>query len=147
MLKGSDVKKFVLFLSLFIQSCTQTGHSFRNCSQPELGDIAVELSLSNMDNIQDIVERMDFSCKEKIQYPAEAKCLFIRKGDQDFGNRGLITITDQYIGECVIHELYHIELSVVNDEPCSSHSKECGWDNDWLEPTLNKYKEIKDETN
>lgn len=140
------MKKYIFFL-LFLQSCTQTGYSFRNCSEPELGDIAVELSLSNMNDIGDVVDRMDFSCKEKIQYPAEAKCLFIRKGDPDFGNRGLITITDQYIGECVIHELYHIQLSVANDEPCSSHSKDCGWDNDWLEPILNNYKEIKDETN
>jgi hypothetical protein len=140
------MKKYIFFL-LFLQSCTQTGYSFRNCSEPELGDIAVELSLSNMNDIGDVVDRMDFSCKEKIQYPAEAKCLFIRKGDLEFGNRGLITITDQYIGECVIHELYHIQLSVANDEPCSSHSKDCGWDNDWLEPILNNYKEIKDETN
>lgn len=146
MQEKNNMKKYIFFL-LFLQSCTQTGYSFRNCSEPELGDIAVELSLSNMNDIGDVVDRMDFSCKEKIQYPAEAKCLFIRKGDPDFGNRGLITITDQYIGECVIHELYHIQLSVANDEPCSSHSKDCGWDNDWLEPILNNYKEIKDETN
>lgn len=134
----------MLFI-VFLQSCTQTGHSFRNCSEPELGELALQLSLENMNNISEVVDRMDFSCKEKIQYPAEAKCLFISRGNPGFGNRGLISITDKYIGECVIHELYHIELSVANEEPCSSHNKDCGWDNYLLEPILNSYKEIKNE--
>lgn len=140
------MKKIFVFFSIFLGSCTQTGHEFRNCSKPELGELAIDISLENMENIPEVVDRMTFSCKKEIVYP-QAACYLVRNGTPNIGDRGLIVLLDEYIGECIIHELYHVELSIANADPCSSHSEDCEWSNVWLEPLLDEYKEIKDETN
>ncbi len=126
-------------------SCVETGPQFRNCSQPQLGELAIDISLENMENIQEVVGGMDFSCKKKITYPPKAACYVVRNGSKI--ERGLIVVLDEYIGECVIHELYHAELTLAYSDPCSSHDKQCYWDRTWLETLLDEYKEIKNETN
>lgn len=131
-----------MFLS---KSCVKTGPQFQNCSQPELGELAIDISLENMGNIQEVVDGMNFSCKKQITYPAKTACFLVRPGTDI--ERGLIVLLDEYIGECIIHELYHAELSLTYSDPCSSHDKQCYWDNQWLETLLDEYKEIKNETN
>jgi hypothetical protein len=140
------MKKYIYFLTIFLQSCTQTGPHFYNCSQPELGELAIDISIENMENIREVVDRMNFSCKKEITYP-RAACYLVRNGDANIGNRGLVVLLDEYIGECIIHELYHVELAIAHQDPCSSHKQTCYWDNKWLEPLLDEYKEIKNETN
>jgi len=139
------MKKILIFLIFLSISCVKTGPEFRNCSRPELGELAIDISLENMLNISEVVNGMNFSCKQEITYPAKTACFVVRNGSNI--ERGLIVVLDEYIGECVIHELYHAELSIAYSDPCSSHKQECYWDKTWLEPLLDEYKEIKNETN
>lgn len=131
-----------LLILLFLTGCTQTGPKFIGCSKPERGELALDIALEKMENIPEIVYRTDFICKDKKPMD-NAECYIARTGNKDFGNRGMILMNDKYIGECVIHELYHVELSQKYGYACSEHSKNCGWDNYWLELLLDEYKELK----
>jgi hypothetical protein len=142
---GTKDKLKRLLLIFLLQGCTQTGVQFQNCSQPELGELAIDISLENMMNIAEVVDRMNISCKKEITYPSSSACYFVRLGDKNIGNRGLIVVTDEYIGECIIHEFYHIELAIKYGNPDQDHNKY--WDYVWLEELLNEYKEIKNEVN
>ena len=133
-----------LLILLLLTGCTQTGPKFIDCLEPQKGELALDIALEKMENISEVVYRTDFICKEKRPL-TNAECYIARIGNKDFGNRGMILLRDQYIGECVIHELYHIELGQKYGYTCNEHSKECGWDYNWLEPLLDEYKEIKDE--
>lgn len=138
------MKKTLLSIICFLSGCTQTGPSFTNCSNPKHVELALDISLEKMENISDVVYRTDFICKEERPL-SNAECYIARTGNKDFGNRGMILIRDKYAGECIIHELYHVELSQKYGYTCDEHSKECGWDNHWLEPILDEYGELKDE--
>ena len=133
-----------LLILLFLTGCTQYGPEFINCSEPQKGELALEIALEKMENIPEVVYRTDFICKEKRPM-RNVECYIARTGNKDFGNRGMIIMNDKYIGECVIHELYHVELGEKYGYTCNEHSKECGWDYNWLESLLDEYKEIKDE--
>lgn len=132
-----------MIIAILLSSCTQTGYSFKDCSESQNGEIALDIALENMENISDVVSRADFICKEKIVVPPNVECYIVRMGDRDFGNRATIVVLDRYIGECVLHELYHVELSQMFFNSCNEHSLKCGWDWQWLELLLNEYKEIK----
>lgn len=134
--------KKTLLLTLLLSACTQTGPKFINCSDEKGADIALNIALESMENIAEVVYRTDFICKEE-QPMRNVECYVARTGDKDFGNRGMIVARDQYVGECIIHELYHVELGVKYGDSCSSHDISCEWDNKWLEPLLDEYKEEK----
>jgi len=138
------VKKLLITL-LFLNACTQTGPKFIDCSKPQYGELALDIALEKMENISEVVYRTDFMCKNKQPMPP-LECYIARTGNKDFGNRGMIIMNDKYIGECVIHELYHVELGQKYGYTCNEHSLKCGWDNHWLEPLLDEYGELKDET-
>lgn len=138
------MRKILMLSSLLFGSCVKTGPEFINCSRPDLGRLAVDISVENMVNVQEVVSGMNFSCREEITYPANMACFLVRPGTGI--ERGLIVLLDEHIGECVIHELYHAELSTAYSDPCSSHQEDCYWDSRWLETLLEEYKEIKGAT-
>lgn len=131
-----------ILILLFLTGCTQYGAQFIDCSRPQDGKLALDITLEKMENILEVVDRTDFICKDKRPMPNIA-CYVARTGDKHFGNRGMIVVQDKYIGECVIHELYHVELGRKHGYTCNEHSLECGWDDKWLEPLLDEYEELK----
>lgn len=133
------MKKLIL-LSLFLSGCTQYGPEFIDCSKPKDGELALDIALEHMKLVDQIVDRTDFICTQDLPMPHVA-CYIARTGDKDFGNRGMIVVQDKYIGECVIHELYHLELVKTYGDTCDNHSIECGWDDIWLDSLLDEYKE------
>jgi hypothetical protein len=135
------MKKLLITL-LFISSCTQSGASFIDCSDEKNANLALNIAIENMDSINEVVARTDFICKKNPPMPNVA-CYIARTGNKDFGNRGMIVMQDEYSGECVIHELYHVQLGVKNNNSCETHSIKCGWDVVWLEVMLDEYKESK----
>lgn len=127
----------ILPLALLAQACTSTGPEFYNCSSPDDGLLAIAIAAQYMEHAYSISDRMNFSCRTESPRPGTA-CYLVRTGDPILGNRGLIVLLDKYIGQCVIHELYHAELGVAGDT-CASHETTCGWSNDFLEMPLNEY--------
>lgn len=134
--------KKILLLILLLSGCTQYGPKFIDCSDEKSAGIALDISLENMENIAEVVYRTDFICTEQ-QPMRNVACYVARTGDKDFGNRGMIVMQDQYAGECVIHELYHVELGVKYGDSCHPHDIECNWDDKWLERLLDEYGELK----
>ena len=134
--------KKILLLILLLSGCTQYGPKFIDCSDEKSAGIALDIALENMQNIAEVVYRTDFICTEE-QPMRNVECYIARTGDKEFGNRGMIIVRDQYVGECIIHELYHVELGVKYGDSCSSHDISCDWSNNWLEPLLDEYKEQK----
>jgi hypothetical protein len=131
------MKKIFLLVALLGQACTETGPEFLNCSSPEDGLLAIDIAARYMEHASSVADRMNFSCKTVSPRPRTA-CYLVRTGDATFGNRGLIVMLDEYIGECIIHELYHAELGMSGDT-CPSHVRACGWDKRFLEVPLNEY--------
>jgi hypothetical protein len=136
--------KKVIFSLAFFASCTQYGHEFIDCTDKEKGETALDISISNMDSISEVVDRTDFICTEEQPMP-DAACYIARGGDQDFGNRGMIVLQDEYIGQCVIHELYHVQLAQTLGDSCANHSRNCNWDSVWLETLLDEYQTINEQ--
>ena len=130
--------KKTLITLLFINGCTQYGANFKNCTNEENGRLALNIAIDNMDSIDEIVDRTDFICKENPPMPHIA-CYIARTGNKDFGNRGMIVMQDKYIGECVIHELYHVQLGKEHGDMCDEHSIKCNWDAVWLDELLTEY--------
>jgi len=129
--------KIFLLLALLAPACTETGPEFYNCSRPEDGLLAIDIAARHMEHAEEIAERMNFSCRTVSPRPGAA-CYLVRTGDAGLGNRGLAVVLDEYIGECIIHELYHAELGLAGDT-CPSHVLACGWDGRFLEMPLNEY--------
>lgn len=138
------MKNIIFLFLILLTGCTQYGPKFINCSEEKNAELALDIALEKMENIAEVVYRTDFICKEKRPL-FNAECYIARTGDKDFGNRGIVILRDKYAGECVIHELYHIELAQKYGYTCDEHSLKCGWDNHWLEPLLDEYKELKNE--
>lgn len=129
--------KAIIFL-LLLTGCTQTGPKFINCSDEAAGFLALDIAMEHMEHVGDVIMRTNFICKQQRPLPY-AECYIARTGNQDYGNRGLIIVRDKYIGECIIHELYHVESYEKYGDFCSSHSKNCNWDYVWLEKLLDDY--------
>ena len=122
--------------------CTQYGPDFIDCTDEKNANLALDIALEHMHLIDEIVDRTDFICTQDLPAPHMA-CYIARTGDKDFGNRGMIVMQDKYCGECVIHELYHLELAKKYGDTCDNHSIDCGWDDFWIDTLLDEYKELK----
>ena len=130
----------ILSVCLFGSCNVNSGPKFYNCTSEEDANLAVDIVLGTMDGAPEIVQRLDVFCKDRRPYP-KTECYVGRYGNDL--DRAAIYVHDMYVGECIIHEMYHADLAVLRGYSCNEHSEECGWNWDYLEERLDMYQDLR----
>lgn len=131
----------LLFSCLLINSCNiDSGPKLYNCSDEPDANIAIDIVVGTMDGAPEVVQRLDVFCKEKEPLPGRA--CYVMKYGSDIERAG-IRVWDKYVGECIIHEMYHADLAVLRGYGCNEHSETCGWDWSYLEERLDMYQDLR----
>ena len=76
------------------------------------------------------MDNMDVFCRQEDPYP-RAQCIIQPVGG--LSHHARFDVRDDIASQCVLHEAFHLELRVLNGNHCTSHKKDCGWDEARLE--------------
>ena len=117
-------------LSLFNFGCDY-GLTLVNCpeSQNKPSERAALIVSQEWPHIVDSVNTMNIVCKERDQMQFDVDAYTVRLVAFGSSPRGLMVVDNKIpVGNAICHEAAHWSLMVEGEDPCSSHSTDCGWD-------------------